>query len=215
MKATPLLAFLALATLVQTGCVVGRRTIDLPLPQAISNTPTKGQIAVSGVKDARIFQNRPPEPSTPSIDGDVATLTDDQQALMIGRQRNTYGMALGDVALPANTSIKAKTRSLVEEGLRRHGYDVTSNASAANKAEIVVVEFWGWSTPGMFTIPFEARVSCTIDVTVDGKTTRIVVNGYGINHAQMASDANWQKAYTLAFNDFLVKLDAALAAKGL
>jgi len=215
MKHTPLLACLSLLAIFQTGCVVGRRSFDLTVPPTAIASSQKGAIAIGDVKDARLFMNRPPDPSTPSIDGDIGTMTEAQKAQMIGRQRNTYGMAMGDVALPLNITIKDKARSLVENGLKHRGYSISGDLNNPDRAEIVVMEFWGWSTPGFVAISFEARVSCTVDVTVGGKAHRIVVNGYGLNHGQMASDANWQKAYSIAFEDFLAKFDAAMAAEGL
>jgi hypothetical protein len=160
--------------------------------------------------DARDFQNKPSDPSTPSIDGDVTTMSSDQKGMMIGRQRNSYGHAMGDIALPVGESVTERTKVLIEDALRHRGYAVTPNRSAANTASVKIDEFWAWFSPGMFTISFEARVYCTVELKRAGETTPVVIKGYGKNLGQVASDANWQLAYERAFKDFLTKFDVTL-----
>jgi hypothetical protein len=201
---------LAIITALQSGCVVGRRTVALPVPELGSLAASKGEISVTSVVDARGFQNKPSDPSTPSIDGDVTTLSADQKGMMIGRQRNGYGHAMGDIALPAGQSVTERTKLLIEDALRHRGYAVTANGSATNTASVKIDEFWAWFSPGMFTVSFEARVYCTVELKRAGESTPVVIKGYGANLGQVASDANWQLAYERAFKDFLTKFDAAL-----
>src|ERR1043165_6603595 len=83
-------------------CAVSRSVIDVqvaPGAAAAANaapaTPARRE-----VEDARQFQLKPTDPSVPSL-GDAEELKDPgitQRA--VGRKRNTYGMALGDVVLP-------------------------------------------------------------------------------------------------------------------
>ena len=98
-----------------TGCVTGRRTIDLPVRSLSESIEKKGQIFIGEIGDRRIFENDPPDAFIPSIDGDVNTLTPKQKAMMIGRQRGGFGNAMGDVALPADDSVIKRTRRLLEE----------------------------------------------------------------------------------------------------
>jgi hypothetical protein len=197
-----------------TGCVVGRRTVDLPV-QSFSNSPEgKGEIFIGSIEDNRVFQNKPSDPSIPSIDGNVHSLTPKEKGMMIGRQRSGYGRAMGDVALPADDSVIERTRRLLEEGFRSRGYRIASDSSAQNSASATIDEFWAWFSPGFWSISFEARVYCTIKLTKSDGSSTIVVKGYGINKGQIASDANWQLAYQRAFQDFLSKLDSKLAEAG-
>ncbi len=208
-KLIPLL-FVAVLAVLQTGCVVGRRTMDLPIPTFQAFGKGKGTIAVTTVTDDRKFQNKPSDPSTPSIDGDVNSMSAQQKSMMIGRQRNGFGKALGDIALPAGDSVQKKTKLLVEEALRARGYTVTSGASSPNTASISVDEFWAWFSPGMWTLSFEARITCALTLRKDGHSETVTVRGYGLNHGQVAKDANWQQAYDRAFKDFVLNLQAQL-----
>src|SRR5687767_6105633 len=121
----------ATVLLLETGCVTGRRSIALPIQPVAAVPPTKGDIRISEVVDNRQFENKPSQPSTPSIDGDVNTLSSEQKNVMIGRQRNTYGKAMGDVSLAPGDSVNKRVRALMEQGLQQRGYRVISDDTAA------------------------------------------------------------------------------------
>ena len=197
-----------------SGCVLGRRTVDLPVQIVPTETGAKGEIFIGNIEDKRTFQNSPSDPSTPSIDGDVHSMTPQEQGMMIGRQRGGFGNAAGDVALPTNDSVVARTRELLIEAFKKRGYSISSDAHAANSATATINKFWGWFTPGFWTITFEAHVNSTITPTKPEGLSSIIVQGYGRVQGQVASDANWQLAYQRAFQDFLTKLDTQLAATG-
>jgi len=102
MKNLTILAVSILACLFTSGCVVGRRTVSLNVPTAASvGAATKGTVVIKSVADARKFENKPAAPSTPSIDGDVNEISAEQRKTFIGRQRNGFGHAMGDIVLPA------------------------------------------------------------------------------------------------------------------
>lgn len=208
----PQLLLLALLATLATGCVAGRRTVALPIPSAASYPAKKGSLYIATVADQRTFQDKPSDPSTPSVDGSVAALTPGQKSMMIGRQRNTYGLAMGDIALPAGSSVPEVARELLAEGFKRRGYDVAGRSG--NAVHVSVDEFWAWFTPGMWSISFEAKINCVLTIRQGGQSSRLVVRGYGYNGGQIASDTNWRQAYERAFEDFLGKLDGELARAG-
>lgn len=212
MKRT-LLASLALVALFTSGCVVGQRSVTLPVPTR-QTAADKGAFRIDEVKDERVFENNPSDPFIPSVDGDVTTISSESKSRMIGRQRNGFGKAMGDIALPAGDSVMQRSRALVEEGLKRRGYTITSDAGAANSASITIDEFWAWFTPGMWSVSFEARVHCTVKVRRGSDGAELVIKGYGKNSGQVASNENWQLAYSRAFEDFLVKLETELSRAG-
>jgi hypothetical protein len=194
--------------------VVGRRTVDLPVPTATSFPASKETVAITSIADARHFENEPSDPSTPSIDGDVNSQSAAQLSAFIGRQRNGFGHAMGDITLPGGETVQTRVTELIKQGFSRRGYTITTNASADNAVDVKIDEFWAWFTPGFAYISFEARVYCTFSVRRGGHTKTFTVQGYGSNHGQIASDANWQLAYTRAFEDFLTKFDEELTKDG-
>jgi hypothetical protein len=204
----PLLALIGVAVVFQTGCVTGRRTLSLPISTHESHAATQGRVYIATVTDNRRFQNKPSDPSVPSIDGDVTKLSAQEKDKMIGRQRNTFGKAMGDIGLAENDSVTKRTRLLGSEGLRRRGYDVIDDPTSPTTVRVSIDEFWAWGTPGFWALTFEAKLQCTISVTGPAGVRTAIVKGYGINHGQVAKDVNWQEAYDPAFEDFMTNLDA-------
>lgn len=199
----PLLAFIGVAVILQTGCVTGRRTLSLPVSTQETRADAQGRVYIATVTDNRHFENKPSDPSVPSIDGDVTKLSTQEKDRMIGRQRNTFGKAMGDIGLAENDSVTKRARLLVAEGLRRKGYEVTDDPKTATAVGVSVDEFWAWGTPGFWALTFEAKLQCTISVTTAAGARTTIVKGYGINHGQVAKDVNWQEAYDPAFEDFM------------
>jgi uncharacterized lipoprotein YajG len=129
---------------------------------------------------------------------------------MIGRQRDGYGLALGDVQLKAGETVETRTRMLIREGLKRHGYKVAAESS--NTINVSINQFWAWFTPGLVSSAFESQLSCEIDMVVNGRHEKFTVDGRGRNAGGIASDANWKISYRRAFADFLDNLDFALSS---
>jgi hypothetical protein len=203
------IACLALAfSLFGSGCVLGRRTVDLPIPTATSLPVSKGTVAISSITDARHFENKPDHPSTPSIDGDVNSLSAAQLSAFIGRQRNGFGHAMGDVALPPGETVQTIVRELIAQGFARHGYTVTTNASADNTIGVAINRFWAWTPYG----PIVANVDCSFTVKRDGLTKTFAVQASGASVSYFGND--WQQPYTSAFEDFLGKFDQELTKAG-
>jgi hypothetical protein len=199
----PIIALIGVAIVLQTGCVAGRRSFALPVQSHDIPAATQGKAYIAPVTDDREFQNKPSDPSIPSIDGDVTKLSAREKDQMIGRQRNTWGKAMGDIALSADDSVTKRARLLVEQGLMRKGYEISGDPGASKSVTVSVKEFWAWTTPGFFALTFEAKLSCSIAVTDASGVHTTIVKGYGLNHGQFAKDVNWQEAYDPAFEDFI------------
>ena len=200
-----------------SGCVTGRRSfgVNVPPAESYSQNSAKGSIAVGLVTDARQFENKPGDPSTPSINGDVNDLSPEARSKFIGRQRGTFGHAWGDIVLPEGQTVQGKVADLLREGLKRRGFQIVDPSATENSATAEIQQFWSWMTPGFFALSFEAQIKCKVTVTRAGKATTIVVKGYGLNHGQFAKDVNWQEAYDIAVQDFLANLNEQLDASGL
>lgn len=198
---------LVLLCSLSVSCVIGKREVSVKVPVG-THPAAKGQVSLGSIQDARTFQNKPAEPSTPSVEGDAGALTAQQRENYIGRQRNTYGKGMGEVVLPAGGTVTAKMREIITEALARRGYQVAGSGAPVN---VKITQFWGWMTPGMWAITLESRI--TASVTVRGQS--IQITGYGENVCQAATTANWDRAYERAISDFLDKAGAALGSAGL
>jgi uncharacterized lipoprotein YajG len=201
------LALFAIVALgLQSGCVTGRRSLSPPVPTGPATAVTKGAVHIATVTDDRTFQNKPSDPSVPSIDGDVNSLTPAQKNRMIGRQRGGFGKAMGDIELAGSDTVTSRVQLLVEEGFRRRGYEISSDPSAPTVVNISVKEFWAWMTPGFFTLSFEAKLGTTLTVDDARGRATVSVAGSGLNHGQVAKNGNWLEAFEPAFDKYLENL---------
>jgi hypothetical protein len=206
----PLVLLSCSVLLALTGCVTGQRTLAIAIPTEAPKAATKAPIYIASVTDDRVFENKPSSPSTPSIDGDVTTMPASQKDRMIGRQRNSFGKAMGDIALANGDTVTKQVRALVEEGLRRKGYEISGDPATPTSLAIGIDEFWAWMTPGFVALTFEARISTHLTLKDTGGNTKMEVKGSGLNHGQVAKDGNWLEAFTPAFEQYLINLSEAL-----
>lgn len=207
----PCTFLLAVIALLLPSCVLGRRIINPSVPSFAHSSPA-GTITVASIEDFRVFQNKPSDPSVPSVNGNYLSMPVAEKSRMIGRQRNSFGKAMGDIALPPGHSIHSKTEELLTEAFARRGYTLSSGSG--NRASAEVRRFWAWFTPGMWYIQFEAIIDCQVTVSKGGRKRSFTIRGHGINGGQVASNRNWNQAYEEAFKDFLVNLDVELQRSG-
>ena len=196
-------------------CVTGTRNIAIDPPEYSNDKTASGSIYIGTIDDNRIFEAKPRDPSTPSVKGDLASTPKEKLSTLIGRQRNGYGGAMGDVALLPGVTIQDRMRQLLTKGLQSRGYTVVSDPNAAKRVSVDISKFWGWFSPGMWAVSFEANLQCKITFEENNQSRTLEVQGYGINKGQVASDANWELTYQRAYQDFLQNLDTALDAAGL
>ena len=186
-----------------SGCVLGERHLTLKIPKGPSAS-VKGDVAIATVVDSRRFEDKPSDPSTPSVDGKVASKTKSELSQLVGRQRNGYGHAMGGIGLGGGRTMPDVMRELVSEGFSRRGY--ATKATSQNRVHVDVEKFWAWMTPGMWSLGFEAQIESSL--SYKGRNFR--VRGAAYNGGQFAKNANWEEAYEMAFEDFLKNLNTEL-----
>ncbi len=213
MKVTKLLISLTLLVSM-TACVSGTRSINPRLPEAEVFKQKLGAVYIASINDVRAFEAKPKKPEIPSVKGGPEKKTADELSTYIGRQRNGYGGAMGSVALTEGNTVQSEVRSLLEAGLKANGYELADTPQAAGKnLNVDIEQFWAWMVPGFVSIGFESKVS--LKLSVDGTDQSQLVEGFGNNEGQIASNANWELTYKRAYADFLKKLSSSLKNLGL
>jgi hypothetical protein len=145
-----------------SACAIDRSVVEIKSP-AMSTAPTKAVAKITEIRDLRQFDVNPPQPSMPSL-GDANEIKDAKlTSRAIGRKRNGYGMAMGDVMLPENTSVATLVRNAATRALQDKGYRVVDQTSPdfamAAPLTIDIEQFWAWVNLGFFegAMSFEAR----------------------------------------------------------
>lgn len=208
------------AFLFLTGCVTGTRSLTLPdarIPAATASTSSSagpgalvGPVRIRSIRDARVFEQKPQDPSTPSVRGRLEDVGPDARARLIGRQRDSFGKAMGDLALAGDRTVEDEVRRLLVQGLEARGIRVSDSDPDATPLDVTIDEFWAWFSPGMWTIGFDARLRTRIELAVESGPRVAVVTGHGSNRGQIESDANWVLAYQRAFDDYVARLAEAV-----
>ena len=171
-------------SIVLTGCATSRSEIKLSEPS--SDAATKAAVASKNktvllreVLDERVFEDAPASPSTPSLGFEgSAKSTAEVKARAIGRKRNGFGKALGDVLLENGMTVSQVMRKNITTSLQQAGFKVAANAADAGEAPIVidahVKKFWAWFTPGFWAVSVGTQIST--DLVVQNKNMPIVIN---------------------------------------
>ena len=214
LKASSIISLIALSFLLG-GCATGTRHLNLTVDDFPNDKTTSGKIAIATITDSRQFEDKPKSPSTPSVDGTLSETSKEKLATLIGRQRNGYGMALGDIALPEGQTVQDEVRSLLRTGLESRGYTVVEDGAAPVTVNVDIERFWAWFSPGFASVGFESQIQTNLQFRDEGLVKQVLVSAYGINRGQYASNANWELAFKRAMNNYLEELDKALDSEGL
>lgn len=147
-------------------------------------------VVIRSVTDDRVFEEAPADPSTPSLGfggADAATATLKSRA--IGRKRNTFGKALGDVLLEDGKTVEDVVRDNLAAALHEAGYRVQEQADAGAAATVLDVrikQFWAWFQPGFWAIELHTKIAT--DINLSGAATPISVSIHAEDSRQMATE---------------------------
>lgn len=191
-----------------SACATNRSVVEIKQPPSAA-TQTKAVAKITDVRDLRRFDVNPRDPSLPSI-GDENEIKDLKiTSRAIGRKRNGYGMALGDVMLPETTNVATLVRNAATRALQENGYRVVDASSpdfnTAIPLAIDIEQFWAWVTPGMFegSMDFDSRTVLTGPL-VDPSPT--IVTGKSHKGIGAAFESYWIEVVQNGLNDLAEKM---------
>lgn len=198
---------------ITSGCATNRSEVQLAIP-ATSNTqataPKGVTVVIRSVRDERVFENSPSDPSIPSLGFEgSANATQELKSRAIARKRNGFGKALGDVVLQDGQTVSAIVQDSLSTAFQQAGYRVAKEASATSPTLVVDVrvrKFWAWMTPGFWALTFESRIET--DLSIEGKAAPISIKGYATESRQLGTDSAWMDIIGKALQDFQAKASA-------
>ena len=203
----------ALAVLFLAGCATNRGTMTLSVPEAAVSKSDGTPVYIDEIVDQRQFQDKPSDPSIPSLKGGASSASAEVKAKAIARKRNSYGMAMGDIVLEGDQTVIGVTRDLLRESLTDAGYTVVDDRRALGddgmEIDVRIDRFWAWFTPGMWAVKMEVVIETALSVAQGGKTRNVDIKAYSINKGQSGREGNWMEAYRRAFEDYKAKARSA------
>lgn len=177
-----------------TGCATSRSVLDVQVPSSPAVQANGKKVYVNSVTDNRGFQANPSTPDIPSLDPSEDQ-SDAIRSRAIGRKRNGYGKALGDMLLKDGETVQTLTFKSIQEAFSQKGYTVLTRKEDVTKDTYVVDanidKFWAWMNPGFWSITLSSEVSTDLSIKSGKTTTPQKVSVKAADGYQVATEANW------------------------
>lgn len=203
------LAF-AISALFFSGCATKRGEVALQVPTAKTEVaPSNGkQIYINSVVDKRFFELKPADPSTPSLDPSEAQ-DDAIKARAVGRKRNGYGMALGDILLSENQSVNSVVKDALKEALVDKGYQVIDNKEQITPqtyiADVKIVKFWSWMNMGFWALTLSCEIETKVDLKKEGTPEAYTIHVKAADTFQTGMESNYLEVMQKAVQQYVAE----------
>jgi hypothetical protein len=202
------------------GCATSRSEVALVAPTASSaKAPPNGRtVVIRDVKDDRVFEEAPPQPSTPSLGaGGAAAATELIKARAIARKRNSFGQALGDVLLQEGQTVTGLVRSSLNSAFEQAGYRVVTTAGSggtdspgATVVDVSIRKFWAWMQPGFWALTFNANLETALTTMTPGSAPTVI--SVTTNESrQVGTDDAWIKVVQKAMAQYQMQAASKLS----
>ena len=192
---------------VLAGCATSRSEIRLNSPAAASAdavTPNGKTVVIRSVTDERVFEQSPKDPSTPSLGFEgSAQASADTKSRAIGRKRNGFGKAMGDVLLQSGQTVESVIRENLKAAFEQAGYQVkTEEAAGASPllVDVHVKQFWAWFQPGFWALTLKSNIST--DLTLSGTQSPTTISVHAEETRQMATEGAWMEIVEKALKEY-------------
>jgi uncharacterized lipoprotein YajG len=200
---------------VMAGCATSRSEILLQDPTPVASdvaAGTKGTVVIRTVKDERVFEQAPKDASIPSLGFEGADkATAELKARAVGRKRNGYGKALGDVVLKEGQTVEGVIRDNVAAALRSAGFKVADANEVVSGTpvtlDIHIRKFWAWLQPGFWVLAIHTKIATEIDIG-SGQPTTIEVAA--VNRSPAAPEGMWTATISKALTNFRTEVAAKI-----
>jgi hypothetical protein len=205
------------ASAVLAGCATSRSEIKVsnpPAPAAAAVTKDRA-VVIRSIKDERAWAAAPSDPGTPSLGFEgAAAATDDVKSRAIGRKRNTYGQALGDVLLEKGQTVPGLVRDNLAAAFQQAGYRVAPDAASAGASPLLVDvsirKFWTWLQPGFWALTFHGEIETDLTLATPGSKP-VTIKVKTQDPQQVGTDAVWIQTVEKALAAYRADAAAKLA----
>ncbi|MGE4441656.1 MAG: hypothetical protein AB7D27_09230 [Desulfomicrobium sp.] len=150
--------------------------------------------------------DKPPTPDIPSLgQGGISKHSTELRSRAIGRKRNGYGKALGDVFLEEDNSVQNIVANILTNVLNGYGYKIYDiNLSYPPETifiDITINKFWSWIDIGFWSIGIEAEIDTDVSITYDNKKNKSI-SARTSNRVMAATDSAWKETIDLVLQNY-------------
>ncbi len=213
-KIFSLLAFLLSAALLG-GCATSRSVLDIPSPvdKSRAESAADKEVLVVAVNDKRIFQENPSSPEIASL-SPYEDQSEKTRSRAVGRKRNSFGKALGDILLKEEQSVETLTAESIQQAFAEKGYRVLKDKTQATtktwRVNADVEKFWSWMNPGFAAITLSTEISTTIDIQSPEEKSTQTVSVKASDYFQTGMEGNWVEVINKALRLYIDQLKTKL-----
>lgn len=212
------LALVATSALL-AGCATSRSEVRMPAPAAataVQGVPSGRTVIIGAITDARVFEQAPAEPSTPSLgSGGAAQAGEALKSKAIARKRNTYGQALGDVLLQEGQTVSGLVREHLTSAFEQAGYRVVSTAPASGPMpvtiDVTIKKFWAWMRPGFWALEFNSQIETVLTPSAGAAPSSTTIAVAAQSSGQVGTDDAWINIVQKALADYRAKVASAMS----
>lgn len=205
---TGLVAALALSAAL-CGCAASRSTLS-PHYATVENPASGPAVRIETVVDARVYEAKPKNPDTPSVEDQANLKNSAFKARAIGRKRGGYGLAMGDIVLPEGKTVSGLFADVVADAFRRSGYRVLlasdSGYDGATKVDISIKQYWSWFNPGFMAVTASNKSEVEVKAALSGLESGVTVSADAVKSSSAIFESDWQEVLDKGIDDFRKEL---------
>jgi uncharacterized lipoprotein YajG len=212
LRSAPILGLASLLLL--GGCATSRSVLDIPSPGVRAVAPAGGkEVFVAPVLDRRAFAVNPPTPDIPSLAPDEDQ-SDSIKARAVGRKRNSWGKALGDILLKEGQSVQTLVARAIRQAFAEKGYRVAERkedaAPDALRVEAAIDKFWTWMNPGMWALTLSTEISTALTLESPAGSNAKTVSVKASGSYQTGLEENYAEVIARALRLYAEELKAKI-----
>lgn len=193
------IALLASAAMFLTGCATNRSEIKVAAPPAPATAPvvTKPRaVVIQSITDQRVFEQAPRTPNVPSLGfGGAAAASEAVKTRALGRKRNGYGKALGDVLLQQGQTVTDLVRDNLGSAFQQVGYRVAVDAASAGPdpllVDVQIRRLWSWVDMGFWALTMNSDVETTLHIKGSEAASAVTIGVHAEETQGAATDGAW------------------------
>jgi len=209
--------FLVASIAILAGCATSRSEIRLSTPAAApaaAANPSGPVAVIRTVNDDRKFGETPNDPSVPSLGFEgAAQAPADVKSRAIGRKRNAYGKALGDVLLESGQTVESVIRENLAASLQQAGYQVKAQKDAPDAPlmiDVSIGKFWAWLQPGFWAIKLHTQIATDLRFNGANDATPLALKRE--ESLQIVTDGAWMEGIGKALEAYRAAVANAAAS---
>jgi len=197
-----------------SGCATSRAIIDVPMPASGEVSKSNGkEIYINSVTDLRVFEVKPPVPSTPSLDPSEEQ-GDKIKQRAIARKRSGYGMGLGDILLPEGKTVESLITAALKQAFIEKGYSVLNKKEQitdnAYIADVKINKLWSWMNPGFLAITLSTEITTDIVIKNNEVTDEKNISVKISDNFQTGVESNYVEVMQSALTAYITELKLKL-----